>query len=682
MIFFVANDGTIINSVPSPVYQGSVGANNIYLVAPFAQNLSVSIAFKLPNGVYTTRYPMTQVQELTGIINKETGQTYNGWQFSKPNEIMQYFGTVTVQFFFYSANGGAITATSATSFVVGKGVPSILPPTPSEDVYDAIMSQLSALSQQLNNGAFAARAIYQWNPTYTYGAGEITYYPDAGEFGAFVKSKVVNNLNNPPYANGELNTDYWVEVVNFDHIAESYFTELKDFVSSASISEKNAQASAQAAEKDRQEAERQAADSAESALQSQQAQTVATEQASVAASAAAQATVLLNQTTAQAEFAKSSALTAKEQAEIAASLLEQFASYGVKINTDYSSFDELPIPGNANSIYFVPNGGESANSYDEWVWVAEKNAYEKIGTTEIDLSDYATLKNLSAEKFERVTADTALNERIDEISKQEGPQGIQGFGEYIATTSNSSSSYTIFKSNITIPFGAREPIIGDFILSANKYYKGQITAVSGTTYTVSNNASVRGAAGEDGTEGLGIWSSSTSTSTTTTSISLSSITIPSGRSVKVGDLIIANATYSYLYRVTAVSSTTATVTYIRSLRGATGAAGTAGEGIPNFKYQHNITLTGTDFYCCFTIFNSTSEAYTDQSGIKQALVELGHVSKATSLSCAGAYIDTGTIVGIYASAFILTVVYADSSSIKTITAFSAATVKDTVRSGS
>ncbi len=96
------------------------------------------------------------------------------------------------------------------------------------------------------------------------------------------------------------------------------------------------------------------------------------------------------------------------------------------------------------------------------------------------------------------------------------------------------------------------------------------TGSPGTNGTNGTN----GKDGAKGDEGLGIWRSSTSTSTSTTSISISSITIPSGRSVKVGDLIIANNTYSYLYRVTAVSSTTATVSYITSLRGATGANAT------------------------------------------------------------------------------------------------------------
>lgn len=102
--------------------------------------------------------------------------------------------------------------------------------------------------------------------------------------------------------------------------------------------------------------------------------------------------------------------------------------------------------------------------------------------------------------------------------------------------------------------------------------------------------------GVDGEEGLGIFRSSTSTTTGTTSISTSTITVPSGRSLKVGDLIIANSTYSYLYRVTAVSSSTVTVSYLQSLRGATGSTGSAGDDGEN---GHGI------FYSSYAAIEST-----------------------------------------------------------------------------
>lgn len=230
MIFFIGNDGTVIKSVPSPINQGSVNANNIYLIAPFAENLTATIAFKLPNGVCTERFVMTPVNEISGIVDENSGKTYSGWSFSMPNDITRYYGSVTAQFYFYTGQtvnkpqtvtekSPVIVASSAVNFSVARGVPDILPEEPSADVYAAILSNIAALQQQLNNGAFAARAIYAWNPTYSYNANEITYYPDVGLFGAFVKSKAADNLNHPPYnEDGELNSQYWEVVLDFNQL--------------------------------------------------------------------------------------------------------------------------------------------------------------------------------------------------------------------------------------------------------------------------------------------------------------------------------------------------------------------------------------------------------------------------------------------------------------------------------
>ena len=152
MIFFVANDGTVMESVPSPVYQGSANANDIYLVAPFASNLQATVAFKLPNGVLTEQYALKLFGELEGVINKQTGKPYLGWQFSMPNEITRYFGVVTAQFFFYAADSTVVISTSSVTFTVGRGVPELLPNAPSADIYETILSNLSSIQQQLDNG--------------------------------------------------------------------------------------------------------------------------------------------------------------------------------------------------------------------------------------------------------------------------------------------------------------------------------------------------------------------------------------------------------------------------------------------------------------------------------------------------------------------------------------------------
>lgn len=61
---------------------------------------------------------------------------------------------------------------------------------------------------------------------------------------------------------------------------------------------------------------------------------------------------------------------------------------GVEFNTDYTSYADLPTTGEAGVIYLIPNSGSAPNIYDEYIYAGNK--YEKIGTTDIDLTDYAT----------------------------------------------------------------------------------------------------------------------------------------------------------------------------------------------------------------------------------------------------------------------------------------------------
>lgn len=58
---------------------------------------------------------------------------------------------------------------------------------------------------------------------------------------------------------------------------------------------------------------------------------------------------------------------------------------------------ELPETGKKGVIYLKSNSGSGDNAYDEYIWVVngESGAYEKIGTTAVDLSGY--LKSADAE---------------------------------------------------------------------------------------------------------------------------------------------------------------------------------------------------------------------------------------------------------------------------------------------
>lgn len=289
MIFFVGNGGTVIKGLPSPVYQGSANANTVYLIAPFASNTQVTLAFKLPNGTVTEPAAMTAQGALEGVKNEQTGQTYAGWTYDLPNAVTALYGVVTVQFFFHNAEG-KVTASSSVSFNVGQGVPPVLPDAPSDDVYEQILANIGAMQEQLNNGFYAARAVYAWNSTYTYGAGEITFYPDIGNYGAFVKSVVANNTGNTPYTDGAINSAFWSEVVNFNTVTDDFFAEIKEAQAAAEAAEAGAESAQNAAEAAQTAAEtaQGKAETAQSAAETAQGKAEAAQAAAEAAQTAAE----------------------------------------------------------------------------------------------------------------------------------------------------------------------------------------------------------------------------------------------------------------------------------------------------------------------------------------------------------------------------------------------------------
>lgn len=58
---------------------------------------------------------------------------------------------------------------------------------------------------------------------------------------------------------------------------------------------------------------------------------------------------------------------------------------------DFQVVTTLPASGVKGTIYLKSHGGSSDNIYDEFIWVNSK--YEKIGTTDVDLSGYMQTKD-------------------------------------------------------------------------------------------------------------------------------------------------------------------------------------------------------------------------------------------------------------------------------------------------
>ena len=360
MIFYISGDGGAKLVSASPVHQGSADTCRIGVIAPFADNVQVTCAFRLADGSTLAPALMTRSAKLDGIFVQATDSAVGYWEYDLPGAVSEKYGRTYVQFYFYSAEEGAVFASAETSFLVSRGVSAQLPETPDETVYGQILSAIAELSGDVFNGYYAARAIYAWNSEFTYGANEITFYPDYGEYGAFVKSVTVDNKGNAPYTDGVLDSSHWEEVTDFNALQElaGKVEDIETYVQQASDSAAAAAGSAEAAEA---------------------AQTAA-ETAQTAAETAED----------NAKNAETAAQGYADAAAESAALAEQWANAGIQVNTDYTSVDDLPRPGTSKYIYFVPVGGaDEDNVYDEYIWVADKEDYELIGNTRVDLSGYA-----------------------------------------------------------------------------------------------------------------------------------------------------------------------------------------------------------------------------------------------------------------------------------------------------
>lgn len=64
------------------------------------------------------------------------------------------------------------------------------------------------------------------------------------------------------------------------------------------------------------------------------------------------------------------------------------------VGVEFRVVTTLPATGEAGVIYLVPNGGTGGNTKDEYIWITSESRFEKIGTTDIDLSGYVQKSEL------------------------------------------------------------------------------------------------------------------------------------------------------------------------------------------------------------------------------------------------------------------------------------------------
>lgn len=204
MIVFCSAEGTVTKVLPSPVYQGSSLSGGLYFVAPFPSSNTVTVAFQLANGDFTTDYLLSPItendNELQDVFDK-LGKNYSVWEWQADNGfVTAYAGEVTAQFkVVYAKNGVAqLQTTASVVFTVQKGVEALPAAPPSDKQWNdllALYTQLAAALKAL--GAPSVEPIAETVPLRDKNGNVKTNEPQADNDAAnkkFVKDAIVQNI--------------------------------------------------------------------------------------------------------------------------------------------------------------------------------------------------------------------------------------------------------------------------------------------------------------------------------------------------------------------------------------------------------------------------------------------------------------------------------------------------------
>ena len=177
MNIYCNSNGSIFHVDPSRIFQGSVGVNVVRFIGRFPSSAQVLMAYKLPNGVWTSPKMLAPVAELEEIQDASGGK-YSVWEgridaspkidpttgeivkdengnvvFDLNYTITENYGTALIQFFVYGATapiivngvvqnvGNGMLATASVSFDIEKGVPAVIPEVDTDDA-QALLAQI------------------------------------------------------------------------------------------------------------------------------------------------------------------------------------------------------------------------------------------------------------------------------------------------------------------------------------------------------------------------------------------------------------------------------------------------------------------------------------------------------------------------------------------------------------
>lgn len=160
MFFLYDANLKLLKTIPSDVYQGSDGADDIYFLVPINPNAAINVAFLLPTGKTLTSRAATKQGEAVGLETPD-GISYAMWSITLTAQETAYAGNVTLQITVIS---GAMRMTSQKGvFPVLTGVPPVLPEAPQADAYNEIRAAIAALQTAVYNTKAIGISTYSYN---------------------------------------------------------------------------------------------------------------------------------------------------------------------------------------------------------------------------------------------------------------------------------------------------------------------------------------------------------------------------------------------------------------------------------------------------------------------------------------------------------------------------------------
>lgn len=180
MLFYFDKDGKAVSSIPDAIFQGSVGVNEILVLAPFPKTTVVTAAFVLPNGLklypryvngVTEGYTLASVSAFE--IPAPDGVTVNLWKMKLDKALTQQSGDLSVQFTF-TGSGDEILTTETVILSVSRGNPKF-PPDVTEDAYDVILKATQTAQIAAENASVTLAIL---TDSYTFFNEVIGFEPD------------------------------------------------------------------------------------------------------------------------------------------------------------------------------------------------------------------------------------------------------------------------------------------------------------------------------------------------------------------------------------------------------------------------------------------------------------------------------------------------------------------------